>query len=149
MSAILVPVMGAFVDFYGHPLRLLLLSAVLIAFSHILIGFTLVTPILPMIGLGLSYSLYGVALWPSVATVAQNQEQVAGFKVKVVGSAYGISTSLLNASLTLFPLISAAIRVGSGNYNLVFGFFCLLSTFGGFACIMAMFVDREGILRRI
>ncbi|RKO95314.1 hypothetical protein CAUPRSCDRAFT_12979, partial [Caulochytrium protostelioides] len=70
--------------------------------------------------LGLAYSLYGVAIWPSVATIIQHTEaQLTRDGVlnasgtgppKLLGTAYGLATAALNMALTVFPLIVAHLR---------------------------------------
>jgi len=147
LSALLVPFCGVLVDKYGNPLRLLLISALLIATAHYTLGFTMTTPIIPLLLLGISYSLYGVALWPSIANVVHLQEEKDGFEYRLVGTAYGISTSALNSSLTLFPIICAAIRVQTGDYEGVFAFFSFLGCVGAAICMITAWSDRDGVLK--
>jgi hypothetical protein len=64
-----------------------------------------------MVFLGLSYSMYGVAIWPSIATIAEHEERKLQLKHpqvahKLVGTAFGISQSALNIALTVFPIVS-------------------------------------------
>ena len=115
MSAILVPFCGIFVDFYGGRASSLIICSLLIMGVHLTLGLTQITPILPLIFLGMSYSIYGVAIWPSIATITEHEEAKLAILhgqdrvPKLVGTAFGISTSVLNAALTIFPLISVSI----------------------------------------
>ncbi|KAJ3412975.1 hypothetical protein HDV05_008690 [Chytridiales sp. JEL 0842] len=75
LSAFLVPICGIIVDKYGHRATVLLFCAIVIACVHLTLGLTMLTPVIPLVFLGISYSLYGVALWPSIATIIQHEEQ--------------------------------------------------------------------------
>ncbi|KAJ3224528.1 hypothetical protein HK099_008327 [Clydaea vesicula] len=104
---------------------------------------------------GLSYSFYGVALWPSVATVIDSHEKKleddgSVCSRKLLGTAYGISTSALNTALTIFPLITAEIRVHSANYQWVLTFFLVLALIGSIACVILYYFDRNngGLLQK-
>lgn len=50
--------------------------------------------------MGITYSIYVAALWPMVALVVKPQ---------VVGSAYGLATSLQNIGLALGPMVVGAL----------------------------------------
>lgn len=76
MSAILVPFCGFFVDKYGYRASLLFICALVICTVHLILGLTHINPIPPLVVLGLAYSFYGVALWPSIGTIVLNEEQV-------------------------------------------------------------------------
>lgn len=88
------------------------------------------SPIYAMVLLGVAYSVYGVTIWPSVATVVQHEEWKrdkrhpgSPHKSKLVGTAFGVSTSALNTALTLTPLIAAQIRISGGSFLPVEMFF--------------------------
>lgn len=110
MSAILVPFCGVIVDMYGGRASFLVLCSLLIMAVHLTLGLTMINPVYPLIFLGLSYSMYGVAIWPSIATIVEHEElklaQKYAVPPKLVGTAFGISTSMLNTALTIFPIIS-------------------------------------------
>ncbi|KAJ3382414.1 hypothetical protein HDU92_004774 [Lobulomyces angularis] len=155
MSAILVPVCGILVDRHGGRVTLLLICSLVIAAVHGCLGFTMLNPVYPLIFLGLSYSFYGVALWPSVATVIDSHEKKleddgSVCSRKLLGTAYGISTSALNTALTIFPLITAEIRVHSANYQWVLTFFLVLALIGSIACVILYYFDRNngGLLQK-
>ncbi|KAI9096985.1 major facilitator superfamily domain-containing protein [Phlyctochytrium arcticum] len=155
MSAILVPPCGLLVDRYGGRASLLLICALVIAAVHATLGFTMLTPIVPLLFLGLSYSMYGVTIWPSIATIIQHRELELEHDpehgdVKLLGTAYGLSTSALNTALTIMPLISAQIRVWSEDFKYVELFFVCLALGGACASAVLWVVDvryGDGLLQ--
>ncbi|KAJ8328300.1 hypothetical protein QVD99_000811 [Batrachochytrium dendrobatidis] len=149
MSAILVPILGYFVDRYGGRVMMLMSCAVVIVGVHLTLGLSMINPIYPMVFLGCSYSLYGVAIWPSVATVIQHEEcklkdqNPDAEPPRLLGAAFGLSTSALNAALTLVPLIAAQIRVQGGSYLPVEIFFASLAAIGVIFCLVLYVVDSK------
>ncbi|TPX50008.1 hypothetical protein SeLEV6574_g01162 [Synchytrium endobioticum] len=156
MSAVLVPICGLLVDKYGHRASLLIICALVIAAVHFLLGLTMINPVIPLIFLGFSYSMYGVAIWPSIATIIQHEEEVYHQShmlepdLKLLGTAYGLSTSALNMALTVFPLISAQVRVWGGSFVMVEIFFASLAVGGAAASAVLYFVDARhgGVLEK-
>ncbi len=155
MSAFLVPFCGIFVDYYGGRASFLLFCSLIIMAVHLTLALTNITPIIPLLFLGLSYSIYGVAIWPSIATVAEYQETALGrtsgkAPPKLVGTAFGISTSALNTALTIFPVITAGIRVDGGSFIPVEIFFATLAFLGAvFSGILWVIDVRDGsVLQR-
>ncbi|KAI8844171.1 major facilitator superfamily domain-containing protein [Chytridium lagenaria] len=128
MSAILVPICGAFVDRYGHRATLLILCAIVIAAVHLTL----------------------VAIWPSIATIIQHREQVLWDAMpenspmpRLLGSAYGLSTAALNTALTVIPLVTAQIRVGGGSFVPVEMFFVGVAVMGLGCCLALWWIDRQ------
>lgn len=112
MSAVLVPFCGVLVDMYGGRASFLVLCSLLIMGAHLTLGLTMINPVIPLVFLGLSYSMYGVAIWPSIATLVEHQEGLLAKTMarppKLVGTAFGVSTSVLNTALTIFPIIAVS-----------------------------------------
>ncbi|KNE73343.1 hypothetical protein AMAG_17495 [Allomyces macrogynus ATCC 38327] len=110
VSAVLVPIMGFLIDRYGRRCSSMMVCAVLIALAHAALAFIPATdmhPLAALLPLGVAYSLYGTAMWPSIACLVHD--------ASLVGTAYGIATAALNASLTLVPVAVAAILVSSSS----------------------------------
>ncbi|TPX71065.1 hypothetical protein SpCBS45565_g01340 [Spizellomyces sp. 'palustris'] len=150
MSALLVPICGVLVDRYGGRASLLVFCALVIAAVHATLGLTMITPVIPLVFLGLSYSMYGVAIWPSIATIIQHREAQLDPDVKLLGTAYGLSTSALNTALTIMPLIAAKVRVWSGDFLYVELFFVCLALLGAVASAVLWVVDvkfGDGVLQ--
>ncbi|KNE67917.1 hypothetical protein AMAG_12633 [Allomyces macrogynus ATCC 38327] len=110
VSAVLVPIMGFLIDKYGRRCSSMIVCAVLIALAHAALAFLPATdmhPLAALLPLGVAYSLYGTAMWPSIACLVHD--------ASLVGTAYGIATAALNASLTLVPVAVAAILISSSS----------------------------------
>jgi hypothetical protein len=67
LGAILVPGFGIVVDRYGGRASALIASAFIMVIVHLTLGFTMLSPVYAFTLLGIAYSVYGVALWPSIA----------------------------------------------------------------------------------
>jgi MFS family permease len=154
MSAVLVPFFGVIVDKYGLRATFLLMCSLAIMGVHLTLGLTMLSPVYPLIFLGLSYSLYGVAIWPSVATIVQHAElklaEREEFPPKLLGTAYGISTSALNTALTIMPVIAAEIRVAGESFLPVELFFAALAGTGALASLILWKLDslNDGVLQK-
>lgn len=67
LGAILVPAFGIVVDRYGGRASTLIASAFIMIIVHSTLAFTTLSPICAFTLLGIAYTMYGVALWPSIA----------------------------------------------------------------------------------
>lgn len=120
LSAMLVPPIGYLVDRYGKRASMLIVGSATIAAVHFILGLTSIVPVGPFIALGISYSIYGVAIWPSIACVVDHADKTATRQRKLLsssvtishlGMAYGLATAFLNTALTVFPFVAAVVRV--------------------------------------
>ena len=82
-----------------------MVSSSLLFVVHLTLAMSASSPIGPMVGQGIAYSLYAAVLWPSVPLAVPK---------KYTGTAFGVITSIQNIGLALFPLIIAAIYNSSG-----------------------------------
>ncbi|KAF9920262.1 hypothetical protein FBU30_009928 [Linnemannia zychae] len=135
IGAVLVPGFGLVVDKYGGRASTLIASAFIMVIVHSTLGFTMISPIFSFSLLGVAYSMYGVALWPSIACVVTNE--------LYLGKGYGISTSFLNISLTLVPLIVANIRVVGESFIPVEIFFISMGLCGIAVGFILKHIDRR------
>ena len=104
-----VPICGYIIDRIGERAYVTLLSSCsgFLVFSLLYIC----PPVIPLILLGLTYSLFATVIWPSMAMVV---------KKDMVGIAYGIATSIQNLGLAIFPVLVAVILTNTdNNYNYV------------------------------
>lgn len=104
MSMILSPFMGGIIDKVGKRGKLTLLCGVGSIPVFALLGFTTVTPLVPIIFLGFFYSLAASALWPSVPLLVPASS---------VGFAYGVITSLQMISIGICNILIAKLRDGA------------------------------------
>lgn len=99
--------MGAFVGVAGLRGVLILIVPVILIIVHVLLAETDVSPVGPLVGQGIAYSLFAAVLWPSVPLIIEE---------KLIGLAYGICFSIQNIGLSCLPLIIAAIYIDSGSH---------------------------------
>eukprot|EP00912_Choanoflagellata_sp_UC4_P002483 UC4_evm1s1573 len=104
MSMILSPFMGGLIDKIGKRGYLTFLCGIMMFPVFYMLGFTNVTPYIPIVLLGLTYSLAAAALWPSVPLLVGKES---------VGLAYGILTSLQMISIGVCNFIIADLRDGA------------------------------------
>ncbi len=116
ISGILVPLIGFWVDKNGKRATLMLFSAFLVLTSFIL--FMSFNPIYGLICFGISFSLFAAIVWPAITLVVPK---------KLIGFALGLTTSLQNTSMSIFPIIVAFIFNSSGSYNETLTFFVFIS----------------------
>jgi len=126
-SAISSPFLGGAVDRFGYRALLLMLAAMAITGVHAIIAFTMWTPFIPMILLGIAYSVYAAAIWPSVAYVVEEHQ---------LGTAYGLITAVQNFGLAITPVLVGLIWDATNGYFWVEIFFSCVAFIGvilGFA----------------
>ncbi|KAI7826996.1 major facilitator superfamily domain-containing protein [Gamsiella multidivaricata] len=122
VSSVGSPLCGYIVDRFGNRARYIPLSAVLLIWAHMQLGFTLFTPVCGMLVLGLAYSLFASVLWPCIPFLVKDHQ---------LGTAYGLVTIALNFSLTLFPMAVASIlHATKGSYRHVEGLLIVLAFIG-------------------
>jgi len=106
MSMGLSPLLGFLIDRVGRRALFIMTSSIISLICCIYTAFMKSLPVdspnpdyfvlIPLIGMGFSYSIYASALWGSIPYVVQP---------RTIGSAFGVTTALQNAGLTLSPFI--------------------------------------------
>ena len=117
LSAILSPIVGFFVDRTGRNVRWIVTGIVVTFCCHMTMAFTLVNPWIPMICMGISYSIIACALWPCVALIVDESQ---------LGSAYGIMQSIQNLGLALIAQLAGVIVDWKGYIWLEMFFSCMV-----------------------
>jgi MFS family permease len=106
MSMGLSPILGFVIDRVGKRALFVMISSVISFVSCVYTAFmkTETTQgvqdwavLAPLIALGFAYSIYASALWGSIPYAVNP---------KTIGSAFGLTTALQNAGLTLSPFIT-------------------------------------------
>jgi predicted MFS family arabinose efflux permease len=137
ISALLVPFVGTFVDFYGHRCKTMIVCGCLMTLVHLY--FALASPQSPspipfLVVLGFSYSLL-LTYWPCISIVVPEEH---------LSTAFGLATSLLNASLALFPMLVAYLLERDPTYTLVEFSFVSSALIGLGLSIVLYFLDSKG-----
>lgn len=95
-TLIFTPVFGFLVDRIGRSASLMIFGSLLLVLIHLTFAFTRINPVIPMVMLGVAFSLVPAAMWPSVAKIVSE---------KRIGTAFGAMYSIQNLGLWAFPLL--------------------------------------------
>jgi hypothetical protein len=83
ISAVISPFLGFGVDLLGGRAILATVAPLVLIAVHSLLGFTSITPYVPLVGQGLAYSVFAAALWPSVPYVVDARYVGTGSLLRV------------------------------------------------------------------
>merc|ERR1719316_1009011 len=109
----------------------MLFSAILAAGTYTAVS--MLPPAAMMLCLGIVYTVFSGALWPTFAlTVSERQ----------LGTAYGVATALQNGGLCLVPMLVGHLQAsaGPGNFHSVMRLFAV---FGALGVMLSMDILRE------
>jgi predicted MFS family arabinose efflux permease len=108
-TAVITPLFGLVLDRVGKRATIMLFGSLAIIPCHLSLGLTNFSPLFPMIGLGISFSLVASALWPSIPLLVEE---------KRLGTAFGITALLQNVGLTVFPWAAGKLTdISGGDYK--------------------------------
>lgn len=140
ISAITSPFIGLLVDKVGRNLVFLLVASILVMIGHMLLATTFINLWIPMISIGIGYSVMCSALWPLVAlSVPQNQ----------LGTAYGVMQAIQNLGLAVAANITGFLVDWKG-YIIVEMFFVLWVSLSVIFSMVLIVQDhfQEGLLNQ-
>jgi MFS family permease len=101
------PLFGLGVDRIGMRGLLCVLSPMVFLIVHVILGFTSIDPVGPLIGQGLAYALFVSAIWPSIPLVVEQ---------RVLGLGFGVLACVQNFSCAVIPPMIATIYLHSDNH---------------------------------
>ncbi len=134
-SMIFTPLLGLFIDKFGHRGRIMIIGSLLLVPAHLLLGLTFVHPAVSFIILGISFSLVPAALWPAIPILV---------KEKFLGTAFGIVAWIQMSGLTLFPWLAGKIVDLSGDdYTNMEIMFAMLGFVGLVFSVFLLRADRN------
>jgi len=128
-------VFGAIVDRFGRRATIMIIGSIAMIPCHISMAYTDINPWIPMVILGLSFSLVPASLWPALPLIVKENQ---------LGTAYGVIAMVQNVGLFLFPLAAGAIRDSTGTYNLAMVMFAGLGVLGLIFAIWLKIVEAKG-----
>ncbi|HUN65738.1 MAG TPA: MFS transporter [Bacteroidota bacterium] len=135
-SMVFAPFFGKLVDKFGHRALMMLFGALLIIPAFLAMGFTMMNPILPMIFIGTAFVLVPAAMWPSIPIIVEKNR---------VGTAFGLTTTIQNIGLALFPWLNGLLRDMTQDYTASMVMFSCLGVVGFvFALLLKRADAREG-----
>lgn len=125
---------GLLIDKMGKRALLMILGSLLMLPCHLLMGYTDIAPIIPMIILGISFSLVPAALWPALPLMVKEAQ---------LGTAFGVIGMVQNIGLFLFPILAGSIRDATGSYNQAMIMFSCLSAAGVIFSIWLKVLEKK------
>lgn len=155
ISGVMSPILGITIDKIGKRALFIMTSSVLILLAALI---TMLIPsstpeegpeylcLIPLILLGIGYSVYAAALWGCIPYTVP---------ARLVGTAYGLCTAIQNIGLTISPLVGGVILDKTDKED---GYFYLMVYFAGLACCgiffnVWLYIDdlknRDGILDKV
>ena len=137
ISALLTPFLGLFVDYYGHRIKIIIICCLLTISCHLFFAFAPVGlpigPIPALVALGIAYAMV-LTLWSSIPLIVPPN---------LTATAFGISTSTLNFSLTVFPLIVAFLMTSDATFFSVELFFVSCGLVAAIVSCLLLRVDMK------
>lgn len=141
------PFFGFIVDRFGKSATFMIAGSLMLVVIHLTFAFTNLYPVVPMILLGVTFSLVPAAMWPAVAKIVPENK---------IGTAYGAMFSIQNLGLWAFPLLIGYVvdksnpgitqeQINAGaslNYEYAIVMLALLGILG---LIFAILLKREDV----
>jgi MFS family permease len=140
-SMLCAPFAGRLVDRIGRRASLMVLGSLLMIPAHLLMGWTMIPPAIPMIVLGAAFVLVPAALWPAVPLLVEKER---------VGTAFGLMTAVQNVGLLAFPWLNGSLRDVTTGYGWSQTMFAGLGVAGLVFALLLLAADRKagGVLER-
>ncbi len=99
-TILLTPLFGWITDNKGKSATLMYLGSALLIIAHLMFAKTYIEPRIPIVLLGIAFSLVPAAMWPAVTKIVRQSK---------LGTAYGFMFSVQNIGLWIFPIIIGAV----------------------------------------
>ena len=122
------PLIGLLVDYIGRRALLMTLGSILLLPVYLLMAYSHLSLYVPVIMMGVAFSLIPAVMWPSVAYIVEERR---------LGSAYALMTLIQQIGMMIFPLLigaandySGASAANPGGYDLGMWIFSILGILG-------------------
>jgi len=140
-TMLFTPLFGFLIDRKGKSATAMIFGSITLLVVHLTFVFTGIQPYIPMILLGVAFSLVPAAMWPSmVKLVDENQ----------IGTAYGLMYSIQNLGLWGFPLLAGIILDATNkngtevqDYTYVILMFAFLGLVGLIFALLLKRIDKK------
>ena len=140
-TLICTPLFGFLIDKYGRSASAMIFGSMTLFLIHISFALTNISPYIPMIMLGIAFSLVPAAMWPSMVRLVDENK---------IGTAYGMMYSIQNLGLWGFPLIAGWLLDYTNpgnpsvlNYTPTMLMFATLGLLGLFFAFMLKYTDKK------
>ena len=137
-TLLFTPLFGFLIDKYGKAATAMIFGSLVLTMVHLSFAFTDIYPYVPMVLLGISFSLIPAAMWPSLVKLVD---------YKQMGTAYGLMYSIQNLGLFATPIAAGAILDATNpgnpitlNYTPTIIMFAILGLMG---VVFAFLLKRE------
>ncbi len=120
-AMILTPLFGLLSDYIGKRSLLMMFGSALLIPVYLLMAYTNIPLIVPMLMMGIAFSLIPAVMWPSVAYIVAEER---------LGTAYGLMTMIQQVGLAGFNLVIGWANDSTGDYYLGMWIFSSLGFFG-------------------
>ena len=140
-TMIFTPIFGALIDRLGKAASVMTFGSLILLIVHLTFALTNIPPYIPMVLLGVSFSLVPAAMWPTMVKLVDEKQ---------IGTAYGLMYSIQNLGLWGFPILAGIIldatnpgNSGVLNYTYVMLMFAALGLLGLFFGYMLKHNDKK------
>lgn len=140
-TAVFTPFFGFVIDRYGKSATAMILGSIIVILVYLAFAFTYLSPYIPVVFLGISFSLVPAAMWPSMVRLVKESR---------IGTAYGIMYSVQNLGLWGVPLLVGVIldKTNPGNpivadYTMTMVMFAGLGFLGLLFALLLKFDDKR------
>ena len=135
------PLFGFLIDKYGKAATAMIFGSAILLIIHLLFAFTNIQPHIPMILLGIAFSLVPAAMWPTMVRLVDDNQ---------IGTAYGLMYSIQNLGLFVFPILAGYILDATNpgdveklNYTPTMIMFAILGVLGLIFSLRLKFTDKK------
>lgn len=132
-SMVLAPFAGYLVDKKGKRASLMIAGSLIMIPAYLLMGFSMMYPVLPMMILGAAFVLVPAAMWPAVPLIVKKEH---------VGTAFGLITFIQNIGLALFPYLNGLLRDLTSSYSASMLMFASLGVLGVVFALLLKKADK-------
>jgi len=140
-TLVFTPLFGFTIDRYGRAASAMILGSLVLLLVHLSFTFTGIYPHIPMILLGVAFSLVPAAMWPSMVKLVEDKQ---------IGTAYGLMYSIQNLGLWGVPLLAGKILDATNdqgtevlNYTPTMLLFIALSAMGLVFSLLLKYQDSK------